>query len=92
MTEERASLLEARIRVDLDEPRLELVVDHEVVAEDLEAVAFALRVQLARVDRLERHNDDVADFAKVNLKEVNVLAGLLEVFLRFLEAQLVALF
>lgn len=36
--EERAGFVEAGVCVDFDQPRIVRIVDHEVIAEDLEAV------------------------------------------------------
>lgn len=51
------ALLEARICVHLDEPRVEVLVQNKVVAEQLKAVLALVRVNCAthRVERLDDH-------------------------------------
>ena len=62
--------LEAGVCVDFDEPRLQILVNHEVVTENFEAAVAALRVHLSRngLDRVRRQrlnlrHDGLHEFA-----------------------------
>ena len=91
--EELARFLQARVRIDLDQPGVEVFVEDEVVAEELEAVFAAVGIQRAphRVKSLEddlmhlRHEVVVDGDAAVRVEVVNVL-------LECRKAQLVTVF
>ena len=40
------TLLHAGIRIDLNKPHLEVLIDHEVISEDLEAISAIVGVEL----------------------------------------------
>mmetsp|Transcript_41179 Transcript_41179/g.101041 ORF Transcript_41179/g.101041 Transcript_41179/m.101041 type:complete len:217 (+) Transcript_41179:264-914(+) len=55
--EQAGAAADVRVGVDLDQPRVHLLVEQEVPAEDLEGVALALRVQLPPHGVERRHHD-----------------------------------
>lgn len=92
LAQECARLLQAWIRIDLDQPRAHVFVYHEVVAQDLESVLLEVRVQSAVVDTLQRHQNDLENLIIIYFVEVNVQSFLsLQQFASLIETQLVAL-
>lgn len=89
--EQGGSFLETRISVDLDQPRLQIIIDHKVVSKYLEAVSLAVRIQLVpRFDALETHHDYVLDRAAHQAGEVTLNSSLAENLPGRFKAQLVA--
>ena len=61
--EELAGLLDAGVRVDLDEPDVEVLVEDEVVAEELEGVLPLVGVDLL-ADRVHGLHDQLLDLGE----------------------------
>jgi hypothetical protein len=89
--QDRGSLLQTWICIDLNQPRSQQLIDHEVVAVYFEAVLFGIRIELA-INTFKRGFYDRHDIIVQDLVEIYFSASLfLQNVAGLLERELVAL-